>query len=604
MISAPHSQAAGTWTALSNLAPARIGTMLLLTDGTVLAFDSGTNGKCYKLTPNSSGSYVNGTWTTLASMISTRLYFSSQVLTNGKVFVGGSEYGTGEAGGPEIYDPVANTWTATSAPPTGDHFNDSVSSTLLNGNVLIHPANGAVTYNIATDTWTPGPNTRVSNQGEVSWVKLGNGGILTLDGGVVQTTEHYSPTLGSWVADPNMPVNLWDPNSEIGSGLLLPNGKVLYTGGTGHTNIYTSGASDSVAGTWVQGPDFPNGQGQSDAPGAMESNGLALYITGPANTFNTPASFYEYDWNSNSFTQITAPGNANLNFSGKSPFVCLFLVLPDGGILLSAQNSQLFEYTPAGSPLAAGVPSVNSIVANSDGSYTLSGTMLNGLNEGAAYGDDAQMATNYPIIRLKDSSGNVRYCKSYNWSTTGVATGSLVETVQFTLPSGLASGAYSLQAVANGIPSSPVAFKTNGTYLFEVESLTVSSSTQTVEPQTDGAMSNGAGSKLDGAGVGDNVVYLTPSIAAGTYTVSVGVKQLNTRGQFQVSASRADQNTYNNIGGTLDMYNSGSVYTEMTVGTWTPSSTNAKLFKFSVTGKNASSSGYSLDFDYIRLIKQ
>jgi hypothetical protein len=62
MTPALESSAAGTWTALTNLAPSRIGTMLLLTRGSVLAFDSGTNGKCYKLAPNSSGSYVNGTW--------------------------------------------------------------------------------------------------------------------------------------------------------------------------------------------------------------------------------------------------------------------------------------------------------------------------------------------------------------------------------------------------------------------------------------------------------------------------------------------------------------------------------------------------------------
>ena len=32
--------------------------------------------------------------------------------------------------------------------------------------------------------------------------------------------------------------------------------------------------------------------------------------------------------------------------------------------------------------------------------YTLRGTQLNGLNEGASYGDDAQMASNYPLVQL------------------------------------------------------------------------------------------------------------------------------------------------------------------------------------------------------------
>ena len=46
----------------------------------------------YRLTPNSSGSYINGTWTTLASMGTARLFFASNVLTSGKVMVLGGEY--------------------------------------------------------------------------------------------------------------------------------------------------------------------------------------------------------------------------------------------------------------------------------------------------------------------------------------------------------------------------------------------------------------------------------------------------------------------------------------------------------------------------------
>ena len=60
-------QAAGTWTPLANTAPGGVSLMLLLTDGTVMVQNGGGNA-WYKLTPDSSGSYINGTWTTLASM--------------------------------------------------------------------------------------------------------------------------------------------------------------------------------------------------------------------------------------------------------------------------------------------------------------------------------------------------------------------------------------------------------------------------------------------------------------------------------------------------------------------------------------------------------
>ena len=58
-----------------------------------------------------SGSYSAGTWTTSGAMAKTRLYFSSQVLADGRVFVAGGEYGTG-GNFMEVYDPATNTWAA------------------------------------------------------------------------------------------------------------------------------------------------------------------------------------------------------------------------------------------------------------------------------------------------------------------------------------------------------------------------------------------------------------------------------------------------------------------------------------------------------------
>jgi len=88
------------------------------------------------------------------------------------------------------------------------------------------------------------------------------------------------------------------------------------------------------------------------------------------------------------------------------------------------------------------------------------GTLLNGISEGAAYGDDWQMNSNYPIVRLTDAAGNVRYARTYNWSSTSVMTGNTPETTEFRLPPGLAAGTYSLVVVANGNSSVPVSFYT------------------------------------------------------------------------------------------------------------------------------------------------
>jgi len=46
----------------------------------------------------------------------------------------------------------------------------------------------------------------------------------------------------------------------------------------------------------------------------------------------------------------------------------------------------------------------------------------------------------------------------YNWSSTGVMTGTNVMTTEFALPAGLPLADYSLVAVANGNSSDPVPF--------------------------------------------------------------------------------------------------------------------------------------------------
>ena len=56
-----------------------------------------------------------------------------------------------------------------------------------------------------------------------------------------------------------------------------------------------------------------------------------------------------------------------------------------------------------------------------------------------------------------------------------------------------------------------------------------------------------------------------------------------------------------NVGSPVDEYSSGEVFKEVDLGNWTPGTTSDKAFKFTVTGKNASSAGYGLAFDGSRL---
>jgi hypothetical protein len=127
----PNVASAQSWTALSHQPcsagqPCFLpGTALLLTDGTVMAEGTFT-GNWYRLTPDDTGSYVNGTWSQLASLPAgySPLYFASAVLPDGRVIIEGGEfnYGTNPPASTTlgaIYEPISNTWTSVAPPPGG-----------------------------------------------------------------------------------------------------------------------------------------------------------------------------------------------------------------------------------------------------------------------------------------------------------------------------------------------------------------------------------------------------------------------------------------------------------------------------------------------------
>jgi hypothetical protein len=432
-------------------------------DGTVMAASQGGSSGgtgWFKLTADSHGSYVNGTWTTLASMHYDRLYYASDVLKDGRVFIAGAEYGSG-TNSAEVYDPKSNTWTEVGPVPVGQRlFYDNVSKMLPNGDILIAPVGpatpgGTVIFHPASNSFTAGPRLfRGSYQDEASWVKLPDDSILTIDPFGTHS-ERYIPSLNRWINDSDVPVQIYNSDlGEMGAGFLLPNGKAFFLGGTDHTAIYTPTGTTNV-GAWAAGPDIPGGHGVSDGAGAMMFNGKVLCAVGSSSNYNAPTWFYEYDYISNSFTPVNGPNGPTENVP---PYFTAMLDLPDGTVLMSRFSGQTYVYQPDGSPLAAGKPTIAGITQNPDKSYHLTGTLLNGISEGAAYGDDIQMDSNYPLVRLRNAAGNVYYARTFNWSTSSVMTGNRPVSTEFIVATNVPAGIYSLVAVANGISSDPVNF--------------------------------------------------------------------------------------------------------------------------------------------------
>lgn len=450
--------------------------MLLLSDGTVMC-QNGGNTTWYRLTPDIHGSYVNGTWTTLAPMHDSRRYYGSQVLRDGRVYVAGGEYGTG-GGKMELYDPLADAWTPPMTVPNGPI--DSCTETLPDGNVLQGNAGRDTRIYDVTNNSYSSAIMSLGGQDEPSWVKLQDGSFLTLTD---TNSERFVPSLNQWVADGKVPTTLFGYGYEIGAALLLPDGKVFYIGGTSHTAIYTpwtniagvyTPAGTTNAGTWVAGPDIPNNDGAVDAPAAMLVNGKILCCMANTTTnFGSASTFYEYDYTANSFTQFNGPtGTAEF---GAVAYGCTMLDLPDGTVLLSSGSSQVYSYQPDSAPLAGAAPAILSVTTNLDGSFHVTGTQFNGISEGAHYGDDSQMNSDYPVARITNGVGNVLYCRTYNWSTCNLMTGTNVVTTEMTLPAGLLAGTYPLVMTANGIASAPYLLSIPGTPLPPVANLTFTS---------------------------------------------------------------------------------------------------------------------------------
>ncbi len=240
---------------------------------------------------------------------------------------------------------------------------------------------------------------------------------------------------------------------------MLPDGRAFFLGGTGHTAYYTPRpGSGSTPGVWSAGPDIPFDGGTLDASGAMMANGRILCTVSKKTGFHHQdfpgrTYFYVYSYLNNTFKKLSPPAGGP--WAQYPTYTTTMLNLPDGSVLLSIQgSSRLYIFKPLGLPLAAGKPTIAAVAKNGNNdAYTITGTLFNGITEGAAYGDDWQMATNYPIVRLTSGKGRVYYARTYNWNRTGVMTDNLPDTVQVEMPRGLRAGKYAMQVIVNGNPS-------------------------------------------------------------------------------------------------------------------------------------------------------
>ena len=458
----------------------------LLTDGSVI-FNDPTNTNWFKLIPDELGSYEHGTWKNLADTPNNYapLYFGSATLTDGRFIVEGGEYNADVAvwtNKGAIYDPVNDKWTPVSPPSGWPTIGDASGIVFADGTYTQSDCCttvGLAALDPASLTWTAPIGTgKADGHDEESWAMMWDGRIVTVDANNVANpdrSEIYDPTTQSWTGHGVVPVHIADhrpfPNAptgshEVGPEILRADGKVLAIGGTGHNALY-----DPVADSWTAMPDLPGANQSEDGPGVMMPNGDILLAISPfpmsaPTPFNPPTTFYEL--HDTTFTPVAASANAANNNSYQN----FFLMLPSGEVMLSDSNGSIELYTPAPGFVENGIPAIlaaprligdgpeastgSTITMYRGRSYTLPVYRMNGISQGAYYGDDAQMSTNFPIVRVTNNeSGHVAFCRTYDHSNRSISPDSSGVT-KLDVPTTADQGLSSLVVIANGIPSAPI----------------------------------------------------------------------------------------------------------------------------------------------------
>jgi hypothetical protein len=491
--------AASPWTPLENPPPfGTPGTMLLESDGTVLVHDEPDNNVTagsnawWKLTPAANGSYADGTWSQIASMPAsyTPLYFASAILPDGRMIVEGGEYiGENDAWSNrgEIYNPVTNSWTSVAPPPGWTNMGDAASDVLANGTFMLQqPCGTCLTepnltvddalLNAKTLKWRVIPAVGKDDPNdEEGWTLEPDGRLLTLDTWAPGETQLFDPRTDSWsfagdTAASGDPVDPF-PVVEIGPQVELPGGDTFVVGAGSSTQQAPAACTTDAdtqtalyqykagtAGTWTAGPEIPPIDGQeydsADGPGSILPDGNVLFDAS-ACVYNTPTHFFVYNASANTITQVPDVPNA----PNDSSYYTRMLALPNGQVLFNDGSGQMEVYTAGGMPKPSWAPSITSLSSRyltPGRTYHLSGRQLAGLDQGAAYGDDVQDNTNFPLVRITNSAtGTATYARTSDWTSVSVAPGAWSST-RFTLPPRTPAGKSTLVVVANGIASPPV----------------------------------------------------------------------------------------------------------------------------------------------------
>lgn len=467
----------GTWSTLLHTAPSSgMSNPLLLTDGSVIVHAS-CSANWFKLTPDENGSYIYGTWRTIANAPWQPLYFASQILNDGRVVGNGGEYDGAQScsahwiTGGGIYNPASNVWINLPPPPGWTTIGDAQSIILPNTTYMLADccSTQQARLNPATLAWTATGSGKFDENDEEGWALLQDGRVLTVDAYVGTGTcglgsELYSAFAGAWTAGAAVTTQLSDclpgghGSFEVGPVVVRPSGTaVAFSGAT--TGPVGTSIFNPASNTWTAGPSLTVGgvdYNLADAPAVALTSGSIFYAAS-AGLFTQPTHFFEFT-GANTIVQRADPAGSLSNPS----YVYNFLLLPTGQVLMTDFSNNIQIYTPFGTfanvwrpTIASSFTSLTRGVVNA-----LSGTQLNGITHGV-YGDDQQASTNFPLVQLvNQDTNNVYYAKTSGFSNRSILR-NISSRANFVLPRTMPVGTYSLKVISNGIPSASMTVTVN-----------------------------------------------------------------------------------------------------------------------------------------------
>jgi len=241
-----YDPATDTWTAAAPLGTPRIGhTATLLRTGKVLVVGGTPDAKNTGLATAELYDPATDRWTPAGALAGTRVGHTATLLADGTVLVvGGATLGGGVGtflATAERYDPATDRWTAAGSLGAGHYGHQAV--LLPDGRVLIiggvttsvggEESSARITdttmlYDPATSDWTPGAALTTARVGHTATL-LPNGRVLVTGGKLPSssaTAELYDPATDRWSASAPM------SSGGGGTATLLADGRVLVVGET------------------------------------------------------------------------------------------------------------------------------------------------------------------------------------------------------------------------------------------------------------------------------------------------------------------------------------------------------------------------------------